>query len=165
MNNHEISVPHLDMTEDVKLAILEAIRSNAYYGYACVFYYMYMNDLALLSEDNDLWAHKIDTEDNKWVIVDKSFVVNLYKDSIIREFGKLVDYYQAQVTHESCPYSQTIDNLTQSVNTMKHYGSTIVDEASQFFQVEDFKHFITTYLTHENLIDLTSDLFKFHNDI
>ena len=89
MNNHEISVPHLDMTEDVKLAILEAIRSNEYYGYACVFYYMYMNDLALLSEDNDLWVHKIDTEDNKWVIVDKSFVVNLYKDSIIREFGKI----------------------------------------------------------------------------
>ena len=48
---------------------------------------------------------------------------------------------------------------------MNHYVSTIVDEASQFFQVADFKHFITTYLTYENLIDLTNDLFKFHNDI
>ena len=53
MNNHETSVPHLDMTDDVKMSISEAIRSNEYYGYACVFYYIFMNDPALLSEEND----------------------------------------------------------------------------------------------------------------
>ena len=99
MNNHETSVPHLDMTDDVKMSILEAIRSNEY-GYACVFY-IFMNDLALLSEENDLWIHKVNTENDKWVLVDKSFVINLYRDSLVTEFGKLVDYYQAQVTHKA----------------------------------------------------------------
>ncbi len=165
MNNQQASIPHLNMSDDVKMAILEAIRSTDYYGYACVFYYIFMNDLALISEENDLWAHKVDTEGDKWVLVDKDFVINLYKDSLIKEFGKLVDYYQAQVTHDSCPYSQTIENLTQAVNTMKYYGNTVVDEASQFFQVEDFKCFISTYMTHENLIDFAHDIFKYNNDI
>lgn len=165
MNNHETSVPHLDMTDDVKMSILEAIRSNEYYGYACVFYYIFMNDLALLSEENDLWIHKVNTEDDKWVLVDKDFVINLYRDSLVTEFGKLVDYYQAQVTHESCPYSQTIDTLTQAINTMKHYGNTVVDEASKFFEIEDFQEFVKNYLTHENLIEFTTDLFKYTYDI
>ena len=96
-----------------------------------------------------------------------SLTITISEDAVkhIKEFGKLVDYYQAQVTHESCPYSQTIENLTQAVNTMKHYGNTVVDEASQFFQVEDFKCFISTYMTHENLIEFTNEIFKYHNDI
>jgi hypothetical protein len=159
MNNQEISIPHLDMSNDIKMAILEAIRTNEYYNYACVFYYIFQNDIALLSEEHEIWAHKVNTENNHWVIVDKNYIINLYKDSLNSEFNKLIDYYRCQISHESCPYSQTIDNLTNALNTMQHYGHTVVDESAQFFKIEDFKYFISNYLTHENLIEFTADFF------
>ena len=69
------------------------------------------------------------------VLADKGFVINLYRDSLVTG-GKLVDYYQAQVTHESCPYSQTTDTLTQAINTMKHFNT--FDMKLQIFETRRF---------------------------
>jgi hypothetical protein len=126
---------------------------------------MYSNDIALISEDGDMWAHRVNTPNNHWTIVNKSYIVNLYKDSLVQEFNKLIDYYNAQVAHDSCPYAQTVETLQDSMSTMQHYGHSVIDESANFFQIEDFKQFISDYIDHGNLIEFTSELFTNHLDL
>jgi hypothetical protein len=165
MNNSETSTPRLDMRDEVKMSILNAIRTNDYYSYACVFYEIYLNDIALLSEDNDVWVHRVNTASGNWEIVEKSHIVNLYKEALTKEITKLIDYYQSQVKHDSCPYAQTVDTLKQAIITMSPYGHSVIDESAKFFQVDDIKHFLSNYLTHENLVEFTECIFKNSYDI
>ena len=165
MNNSETSTPRLDMRDEVKMAILQAIRTNDYYSYACVFYEIYLNDIALLSEDNDVWVHKVGTNSDNWEIVEKSHIVELYKESLTKEINKLIDYYQSQVKHDSCPYAQTVDTLKKAIVTMGPYGHSVIDESAKFFQVDDLKHFLANYLSHDNLVEFAECIFKNSYDI
>ena len=165
MNNPETSTPRLDMRDEVKMAILQAIRTNDYYSYACVFYEIYLNDIALLSEDNDVWVHKVGTNSDNWVIVEKSHIVELYKESLTKEINKLIEYYQSQVKHDSCPYAQTVDKLKKAIVIMAPYGHSVIDESAKFFQIEDLKHFLANYLSHDNLVEFAECIFKNSYDI
>ena len=106
---NELQPAQSDVTSNLRTSMLACLNDLTYYNLACVLYYLYPENLALISEKKDIWIHNVNT-DNTWEIVDCSFVVRLIETTMISEFQKLSQEYKALSTEENCPYDLSSKN-------------------------------------------------------
>tara|TARA_B100001094_G_C17758000_1_gene588998 strand:+ start:11 stop:529 length:519 start_codon:yes stop_codon:yes gene_type:complete len=143
---------------NIKSSMLASINDLTYYNLACVLYYMFQKDIALLSKEKDIWLHKINTENNRWEIVDCSFIVNLIETNMYNEFNKLYTEYQNLSTEVNDPYDQSANKIAELMNNLAQYSLDIIHECKDFFFVEDQKAFFQYYLKSDNLLEITTIL-------
>ena len=156
--------PEPKISSDLKLAMHATISDLTYYNLACVLYYMFSKDIALLSKTQDIWLHKINTDTNKWEITDCSFIVNLIEQNMYNEFNKLYTHYNSLSQEPNCPYGQSSTKIAEIMSNLASYSLDIIHEAKEFFYMEDKKAFIQYYLDHDNLIEVTNILLSNYID-
>lgn len=153
-----------EINSELKSAMLASISDLTYYNLACVLYYLFSKDIALLSKTQDIWLHKINTENNKWEITDCSFIVNLIEQNMYNEFNKLYTHYSSLSQELNCPYGQSSSKIAEIMSNLASYSLDIIHEAKEFFYIEDRKAFIQYYLGHDNLVEVTDILLNNYID-
>lgn len=150
--------PELNMSEKVKTAILASTQDLNSYNLACVLYYMFENDIVLLSNKHDIWLHKINTPDGIWEITNSAFINNLFCNNLYQEFSTLSTYYETISTHDYCPYIQTSTNIKNILEHLSYYADDTIEEAKTFFDLNDPESFFPNYVSYSNLISIMTHL-------
>ena len=148
----------LIIDEDVKKSLLASVSENSSYHLACAFYYLFKNDIVLLSSEKDIRLHKIDTDNQYWELTDSTFIKNIFNDNIYQEFNKLVSYYESVSNETHCPFYQAAANIATFIENLSYYTDDSVKEASDFFTIPDCSGFFANYVDQNNLILITGKI-------
>lgn len=157
-NPEETHTKELHMSEKVQTSILASIQDWSSYNLACVLYYMYENDIVLLSKKHDIWLHKINTTDQNWEITDSSFINNIFCNNLYNEFKILGEYYSSISTSDYCPYIQTANNILNSLENISYCADDSIEHAKDFFELNDPENFFNSYVSYENLITIITNI-------
>lgn len=148
----------LAIDDDVRKAILASASENSSYHLGCAFYYLFKNDMVLLSKKQDIWLHKIDTENQQWELTDSTFIKNIFNNHIYQECNKLVTHYESISNETYSPFAQAASTISTLMENLSYYSDDAVAEASDFFSVPDCAGFFANYVEHNNLIKITGQL-------
>jgi len=163
---NELQPAQSDVTSNLRTSMLACLNNLTYYNLACVLYYLYPENLALISEKKDIWIHNVNS-DNTWEIVDCSFVVRLIETTMISEFQKLSQEYKALSTEENCPYDLSSKKIDELVTNIPSYTIDIIHESKPFYKLQDPKTFFEQFMTQTNLSDIMNTILDLYinNDV
>ena len=142
---------------NLRSSMLTCLNELTYYNLACVLYYLYPENLALISEKKDIWIHNINT-DNTWEVVDCSFVVRLIETTMISEFKKLSQEYKAISTEDNCPYDLYSKKIVELMENLALYTIDIIHEAKPFYKLQNPKTFFEQFMNQTNLSDIMNTI-------
>ena len=163
---NELPPVQSDVTSNLRSSMLACLNDLTYYNLACVLYYLYPENLALISEKKDIWIHNINT-DNTWEVVDCSFVVGLIETTMINEFQKLSQEYRELSTEDNCPYDLSAKKIDELTTNLSSYTLDIIHEAKPFYKLQEPKTFFEQFMNQTNLSNIICTILDLYinNDV